>query len=433
MSTVLRRAGAAAGIVVCTLALCGCLPMVRTLPATTVVGPQFAPLPDTQPTLVGLAVSGGGSRAATFASGVYEALGTLRVREAAREVSVLDRVTHISSVSGGSLASAYYATRKPPRGEAVLDGAGLSPAYAAFFREFQSDMQRDFQHPAAVRQFLTFRALNSTKAAYTFSEVWDGLFFHDVTFDQLYERERRGDSPRLVLNGTRWNDGRRFVFTTLPLSEFQPNFGTRLIQTLRQSKLIPEEEKELLETQLRTAYDQFRPVSFENVGGSGPGLDYGKLNVSVAVASSASVPGAIGPVTYNAAAGKAPYHHVGDGGLFDNQGLESLIEIFLHKLGEAGAERPARRAIVVMIDGSYPFDAERSQLDAADTALDVLKADPFRIQGMMEQRALSYQLALWSLLRSQGAPFMPDFHQLRIVRLRHTDARWSGYDELPAE
>jgi predicted acylesterase/phospholipase RssA len=406
--------------------------MIRTLPETTASTVPFERLPDTQPTLIGLAVSGGGSRAATFASGALEALANLRVREDGREVSVLERVSHVSSVSGGSLASAYYVTQKPARDVAMLAGSGLSPAYQDFFGRFQGDMQRNYQHAAALRQVFTFRALNSTKAAYTFADVWDGLFFHDITFEQLFERERKGDSPRLVLNGTRWNDGRRFVFTTVPLDEFQPNFGARLIETLRASTKIPDDEKDLLESQLRGAYDQFRPVSFQSLAAaSSPGIDFRKLNVSIAVASSASVPGVIGPVTFNAISGKAPYHHVGDGGLFDNQGLESLAEIFLHKLAEPTPARPDPRALIIMIDASYPFDAERHQLDEAETALDVLKADPFRVQGMMEQRALAYQLALWSLLRSQGVSFIPDFRHLRIVRLRHTDAKWSGYDELP--
>ena len=48
--------------------------------------------------LVGLAVSGGGSRAALFAAGAYEALGKIRVGP--EQQSLLNQVSHISSVSG---------------------------------------------------------------------------------------------------------------------------------------------------------------------------------------------------------------------------------------------------------------------------------------------------------------------------------------------
>jgi predicted acylesterase/phospholipase RssA len=411
--------------------LSGCFSMVQPIKPNQGPGPAFESLHDPQTILVGLAVSGGGSRAATFAAGALEALARMTVTDSGRRVSVLEKVNYISSVSGGSLASAYYALDTPGKTAPVLDGIELSPAYEVFFQRFKADMQTDFERPAAIRQFLKFRAFNSTKAAYSLAEVWDDLFFHNKTFADLFAREREGNSPRLILNGTRWNDGRRFVFTTLPMTDFQPTFATRLLDTLKQSQTVPEDEKALIQNQLRNAYDQFRPVSFQNIAGdSGVAGDFQKLNVSLAVASSASVPGAIGPVTY-LVDNKSPYHHIGDGGLFDNQGVESLTELFLNKLSAGPGQQPGKKALIIMIDASYPFDAAKADLDKADTALDVLTADPFRIQGMMEQRALAYQLALWSVLRSESASFLPDFEHLRIVRLRHTDAKWSGYDDLP--
>jgi predicted acylesterase/phospholipase RssA len=414
------------------LTLSGCFPMIKTLPPNNAAGPTFERLPDPESLLVGLAVSGGGNRAATFAAGALEALAQMRVSDGGRQGSVLERVNYISSVSGGSLASAYYVMQKPPKAAPVLDGGGLSAEYRKFFRTFEDNMQLDFQRPAALRQLLTLRALNSTKAAYSLSEVWDGMFFRNATFVELYEREKRGDSPRLILNGTRWNDGRRFVFTTLPIEDFEPNFARGLLQTFEQSEKIPNEEKALIRGQLQTAYQQFRPISFQNMSGdSAGGSDFRTLNLSVAVASSASFPGLIGPVTYNTTGSKMPYHHIGDGGLFDNQGTESLVEIFLHKLDEATSAQRKKKALIIIVDAAFPFDAEKGGLDASDTSLDVLKADPLRVQGVMEQRALAYQLALWSILRSQQVPFLPDFDHLRIVHLRHTDAKWQGFDELP--
>lgn len=68
--------------------------------------PVFQPIEEPD-TLVGLAISGGGSRAATFAAGALEALAEVRVKDGSREISVLEKVNYISSVSGGSLAAAY--------------------------------------------------------------------------------------------------------------------------------------------------------------------------------------------------------------------------------------------------------------------------------------------------------------------------------------
>ena len=117
------------GIAVLMLILTGCFSKVERLPALS-SPPVFAPLPEPDPhMMVGLAISGGGSRAATFAAGVLEALGELKIKDSDGERSLLERVQYISSVSGGSLATAYYAALKPPKTEPVLGDQGLSPAY----------------------------------------------------------------------------------------------------------------------------------------------------------------------------------------------------------------------------------------------------------------------------------------------------------------
>src|SRR4029078_5080510 len=68
------------------------------------------PAPD-RDVLIGLAVSGGGSRAALFAAGAFEALSKIRVGPEKR--ALFAKVSSISTVSGCSMASHYFATRKP--------------------------------------------------------------------------------------------------------------------------------------------------------------------------------------------------------------------------------------------------------------------------------------------------------------------------------
>lgn len=59
----------------------GCFAKIHQFPAyPDKAVPVFAPLPD-QETLVGIAVSGGGSRAATFAAGALEALANIQITE----------------------------------------------------------------------------------------------------------------------------------------------------------------------------------------------------------------------------------------------------------------------------------------------------------------------------------------------------------------
>jgi NTE family protein len=63
-------------------------------------------------TVVGLAFSGGGTRAAAFSFGVLTGFDETHVRSASRTLSLLDRVDFVSGVSGGSITAAYFGLRK---------------------------------------------------------------------------------------------------------------------------------------------------------------------------------------------------------------------------------------------------------------------------------------------------------------------------------
>jgi predicted acylesterase/phospholipase RssA len=405
------------------LLLTGCFAKIHSLPAhPDKNSPVFAPLPD-QETLVGLAISGGGSRAATFAAGALEALATVRITDGGQERSLLEMVTHMSSVSGGSLATAYYAVKKPAKFEAVLAGDGLSPAYQQFFTSFKEDMQLNFQLQALGRQVANFRVANPTKLAYSFADVWDANFFDGMTFSGLYERERRGDAPQIILNGTIYNSGRRLVLTTLPPSDFAYDFTKELrAKLVAKGQQFTPEGKASFDKSVERAKNQFLPQTFEDLAG-----DHRGLPVSLAVATSASFPPVVGPVTYQAA-GTNTYTHVGDGGLFDNLGTESLTTLFLNKLNPA--RLAAKRGLIIVIDASYPFDEGGADLNTSEKGFEVFAHDPSRIVGIMEERANAYQAMLWHSLRAEGA-FLPDYDHLKLIILRYTDAEWTTSDPVP--
>lgn len=406
------------------LGLTGCFAKVQQLPAhADKATPVFAPLPD-QELLVGLAVSGGGSRAATFAAGAIEALAGIRVKDGGRERSVIEKITHISSVSGGSLATAYYAVKKPGKSEAVLAGEGLSPSYRQFFASFQRDMQKNFQLRAIGRQLLKFRVANPTKFAHSFAEVWDAEFFDGITLNGLYERERQGDAPRIIFNGTIYNTGRRLALTTLPPSDFAYDFTAELRAKLVAKGLqFTPEGRASYDRSLLRAKNQFLPQTFEDLA-----IDHRQLPVSLAVVTSASFPPVVGPVTYQSADAER-YSHVGDGGLFDNLGTESLTTLFLNKLNPQHSG--ARKGLIIVIDASYPFDEGSADLDKKDKGFEVFADDPSRIVGIMEERANAYQAMLWHSLRAEGA-LLPDYDHLKLIILRHTEADWTQDDPIPS-
>jgi predicted acylesterase/phospholipase RssA len=400
------------------LTLTGCFSKIQTLPPHVPEQPSVFDALSEPDTIVGIAVSGGGGRAATFAAGALEELAQIRIPTPDGEVSLLERVNYMSSVSGGSLATAYYAMKKPARAERMLDRQGLTPAYREFFAKFKADMQMNFQIRAVARQLLYFRALNPTKAAYSFADVWDDHFFDERTFADLYERERRGDSPRIIFNGTAYNTGRRLALTTLPPSDFDYDFISSFQANLaRRGITMSPEGRKSVEEVLERAKTGFLPVTFEQLGAS-----HRDLRISLAVATSASFPPVVGPVTYRVA-GQTVYHHIGDGGLFDNLGTESLTTLFLKKIPFDGTSQ--RRGLIIVIDASFPFDAGKTELDANTKGFQVFRKDPSRVVGIMEERANAYQAMLWNSLRSQGT-LLPDYDHLKLVIIRHTGGEWMG-------
>lgn len=411
-------------LVLLSISVCGCFAKIQTLPEhQRTSGNVFGELhePDL---LVGIAVSGGGSRAATFAAGAIEALATYQVKDGDRSQSLLELVTHMSSVSGGSLATAYYALNKPGRSEPVLEGSQLSRPYQKFFSQFKQDMQLNFQRRAVARQLLFFRAFNPTKLAYSLAEVWDSNFLKDRTIADLFAREQQGDTPRIILNGTIYNTGRRLALTTIGPQEFSYDFVRILKSGFDQHgvKLTPTGEKEYNRT-IATARTQFMPLTFEEIG-----LNHATLPISRAVASSASFPPIVGPITYQSNHGD-DYVHVGDGGLFDNLGTESLTTLFLNKVPRTGPSR--KRGIIIVIDSSFPFAAGEMELSTNPKGFQVFRKDPSRIVGIMEARANAYQTLLWQSLRSHN-DVLPDYNHLKLMVLRHTDAAWTGgYAALP--
>lgn len=404
----------------------GCGPYLHTLDYHQ--GPIFRERSDPGSEMnMGLAISGGGSRAAIFASGVLEALAELEDPAAEDKRSVLERVNYISSVSGGSVAASYYAMKKPPQSVKVLGQDGLTEPYKAFFIEYQTAMERNFDSEAFWRNPLSFG--NKSTITSSFAKVFDREFLDHKTFSDLYQRETSGNSPVLILNGTLYNSGKRFAMSTLPSSEFNYHLEDKLHNAtakIAKERRVSKEEQEIIDRNITKFAGKILPVTFEDIQG-----DYTNLPLSVAVVTSASFPPVIGPVSFKV--GKEPdkngepiTYHVGDGGLFDNLGLETLTELFLHKI----PPESNRRGLIIVIDASYPFDNTNDEIGKSEGGIKVLLADPTRIVGIMEQRAMAYEYIMWNIARDEGGVF-PDSRQIKMVFLTHTGNSWEGYSDLP--
>jgi hypothetical protein len=398
----------------CALFLAGCAsPKALKFPKAGNETACIAPIAP-QDTAVGVSLSGGGSRAALFGAAGLEALGRLPAPDGG---SVLEKVSYLSSVSGGGLASSYYALKKPPKETPVLGPDGkMTKEYEAFFIEYEAKLAQNFQSALIKRQLSKFRfLLNSANAAKSLNELIEERLLGSATFADLASRERQGDCPRVMFNATLFNDGRRFLFTTLPPSFTQYNFIADLDRSLAEqgiARTYPEVVKK--------RWDSLLPVSPLELQ-----IDPCPLKVATAVTASASFPPLVGPITFQVG-DNLDYWHVGDGGVYENLGLESLMFAFLKQL----QNQKIHRGLILAFNSSYPFSVGFKVLGERSKPWSIFNYDFARIPSIMEERATAYWSLFYRGLQVEGV--FPDDTRLRIIFLNHESARWEeDLSDLP--
>lgn len=144
-----------------------------------------------------LAFSGGGVRAAALAYGVLEVLATIRVSDAAGSHRLLDNVTLVTSVSGGSFTAAYYGLY----GERI-------------FEDFEARFLK-----GTVGRKLWWRVLNPVNwvrlASSSFdrsdlaAELYDDILFHGATFADINGHP----GPLIAIQATDLVGGNRLGFS----------------------------------------------------------------------------------------------------------------------------------------------------------------------------------------------------------------------------
>jgi predicted acylesterase/phospholipase RssA len=362
--------------------------IVYDLPAAPVTSP--APR-DEGDFLVALAVSGGGSRAALWHAAVMKEL--YRQVKLSDGRAVTDEIDYISSVSGGSLSSAYWCLKKPEVDTTHTD------QYDAFFDRYLTDMRVNIESEMAGGPLSWYRYLISSEdKAIVLGRTFDKLYFNHSTFGELADRERRGVSPILIANGTNMDTGAKFLFTTLTRSDFEvrPELLARRLGTTS-----------LAQSDISFGGDVLNIVTTDDIG-----VSITNMEISRAAAASASVPLILGPVVLRDNKKSTPerdvYVHINDGGVNDNQGLVSLMELLYGRVEREG--KKFKGAMIFIVDANQYIDPRYSE--------DMVRA--FSTVGMVERsfyicfyqgRAFAY-LTIMSVLKSD-----PRFKDVTFVYL----------------
>jgi hypothetical protein len=287
------------------------------------------------------------------------------------------------------------------------DGA-LTGEYQAFFARYKSLLTQDFESELIWRQISRFRWLNSALAARSLYEILEERLLGPVTFEHLSQRETRGDSPYLIVNTTLYNNGRRLTFTTLPGEASQYDFFEALQASLAKQGKPTEIPPQLVE--------RWKTL---------PPSPAGSPRQSVPVPLAGLSPG------------RRPLRRRADylpGGRRENYGTRRRFTRTRDRCLLCSSrlqERQARRALIVAFDSSYPFSVGARQLSRRSDPFTLFTYDFSRIPSIMEERATAYQALFFRSLQLEGV--FPDHQTLRVVLLRHIDAKWQDdLSDLPA-
>ncbi|ASK28159.1 patatin [Neisseria chenwenguii] len=329
---------------------------------------------DNKDTLVILMFSGGGTRAAALGYGVLEQLNQHKVRIGGKDRSLLENVDLVVGVSGGSVLAAYYS----------LHGAQTIPS---FYRRF---LRQNFQRLVTKQVFSAANLPRLASPEYgrgdLLQEQFETHLFGKATFDDL-EKRRKG--PFAIISATDMGLGERINFTQEYFDPMCINLGRlRIARAVAASSAVP-----LV----------FAPVTVNNNGGhcgytlparyrssSAEGLNRYQNRTRRELLDNIR--------HYENSRGR-PYIHLLDGGLTDNLGLRSLLDVA--DFSSAGMKeeisRNIRRIVVINVNAQNQITNTIDQSAAIPSLRGVVSAivdipiDKYSQDSLRRFRALADQ------------------------------------------
>ncbi|MBA5866219.1 MAG: patatin-like phospholipase family protein [Nitrospira sp. CR1.3] len=358
-------------------------------------GYRFANLPpsvgsNTNSLFVVASFSGGGARASTLAYGVLRELARTPIVWEGYRKRLIDELTIINALSGGSFTAAYYAL--------YHDRIFHDFEYRFLRKDWESELRgRILRSPSNwVRLWSPYFG-----RAHIFSELLDEALFEGATFNDLVSSDQR---PIIFIHASDMATVSRFEFNQ------------------RQFDLICS--------------------------------DLSKLPLSVATASSSALPLVLSPISLKNYAGhcgfhppsyltaekhtswgrrratelrsyldseKRPYIHLLDGGLADNIGMRSVLELSalvenLESSFEVLGVKQIRKLVYLMVSAETHPDVNQYKLDEIPSLERVVNAlvdipinrysdDTFELMG---QAVTQWRAQLRQRARTDTSVFTPD-------------------------
>ena len=379
---------------------------------------------NTNSLFVCLTFSGGGTRAAAFSYGVLCALKERQLtwpRASDRQVTLLDEVDLISSVSGGSFTAAYYG----------LFGDRIFDDFEDVFlnRDIQGELTWAVLNPLNWPRLWSPRFDRIDLAA----EIYHRTVFEEKTFADIQARSAR---PFVVMNATNMTTGAQFSFRQEQFDVLGSDLGSYPVANgVAASSAFP-----LLLTPV-TLQNHPAPEDYEIPRWVSLGVR-NKDNPRRYHAASALWP-------YATDKEQHPYLHLVDGGLADNLGLRMVIEEYrrgfirqlIRGMGREGPAEKIEKLLVIVVNAKTEPTQDLDQSAGSPGALDVaykaatvsMENYTFETVELMRQEIDArnkMQLrvkAIAELLRSRGVDpgdepiFRVDPLELHVVELSFDD------------
>jgi NTE family protein len=302
-------------------------------------------------TLVVLAFSGGGTRAAAFSYGVLEFLrDTEIVGPKGNKSRLLDHVGVVTGVSGGSFTALSYG----------LYGDKLFDIYEKSFlkRDVQGEIVSRFFSPTYWPSLWSGNWGRSEMAA----DLYDEILFNGATFDDL----NRGKGPFVIASATDISTGARFPFTQGAFDAICSDLGKlRLSRAAAASSAVPV---------------VLTPVTLNNYGGS---CGYKPPNWMALFIDSEEPPRPAARATRHMkeenefSSAERPYLHLVDGGISDNLGMRAVLDSVevmeaLHLAGKPSPFDNIRQIIVFVVNSVSVPKTEWDKSEEGPGTIEVL-------------------------------------------------------------
>ncbi|MCK6262929.1 patatin-like phospholipase family protein [Vibrio sp. ZSDE26] len=328
-------------------------------------------------TLVLVSFSGGGTRAAALSYGVLKGLNDYELED----TSLLEQVSVISSVSGGSFTAAYYG----------IHGNEIFNHYEEDF--LYRDVSRGLLDILLSPSYW-FSSLDRSTAA--------ANFYHDELFDQATFSDMSQDGPMIVINATDLGGGVRFSF----IQEYFDLLCTDLndysvAQAVTASSAVP---------------FIFQPVVLQNHSGCNNQFNHplderGEASLNSAYLASTKK----GLASYSDKE-ERPYVHLIDGGITDNLGVLALYDVIEAQMASfSHMKSEINNIVIISVDASTQPDwniDQSSQPPSTKNTLGAVTDIQLHRYNDLTKRLINERLIQWEQKESHRSSYFIDINLL---------------------